>query len=219
MFKSILSRAFIAAIIGAFACSQPAFAHPFDGWQPAPPPERSTYATHGNPAEWSFGDIQFAGEWPAWETLSDAERKMTHGALDPRSGEVREWLPEVLDFAARYYDAFGMIPAQVTSDAFWQCNEPSSAAQGQLQLLSSPLDGHTLRLDAQGFSPGDMYIKALSTSELYQLAPRLKDWEEHWLRNIDDGRPTELLGPVLYYRIYGARGVILDGISYTYHAY
>lgn len=196
---------------------QSAAAHPQDGFQPLLPGGGATWPSTGFPSEWSIGELVFAGEFPSFDTLSPTEQKMLHGAVD-NQGRLRVfWRQEVLQFAIKYCALFGRLPEEISPEVYWSTLPPEDYGKyGRfLEVVASPITGRYPRLDAQTFSPGDLYMKVLSESEMRYIADREPGCQQAWFDKRIHGRPVELVCPPIYYRIYGEHGVIFDGITYS----
>lgn len=213
--KALTSIVTILAV--AFACATPAQAHPQDAYQPLLPPGGAQWPSTGFPTEWSTGDLVFAGEFPAFESLTPTEQKLLYGAVDAQGRMKVFWRNDVLLFAIRYCAMFGRLPDQITPEVYWETLPPEDYGKFDraLEVLASPITGRYPRLDARDFSPGDLYMKMLDENEMRYIADREPGSRQAWIEKRIHGRPVELLSPPIYYRIYGEHGVIFDGITYS----
>jgi hypothetical protein len=106
----------------------------------------------------------------------------------------------VYSLAYAYDGNKGHLPSTLDLQA---CNEVyagSMSADG-ISLKRNVITGAYTRLDAKEFSPGDMYIKRLTSEEFSRLV------------GSSDTRPRAATGPAYYVRVYGDSGVILSEIE------
>jgi hypothetical protein len=222
-----LLKTLLACGYAAFACATTAFAteHPANGRLINDLPADYGTAAYGFPGSWSHGDLTFGGPYPAAAELLPTERYMLAGAEPtPADGgdELPAWIDSVAGFCLDYYAGFGTIPEQLTMADV----QALRRLQGQAltaadnALVLNPLTDSAPRLKAVDFSPGELYVRVLSSDEMRYYAQRRPEFDDAWFmgRAIDPaggrvGR-VQLLSGVLYVRAYGSSGVIYENFAY-----
>lgn len=212
----MLTAVILACTIGT------ASAHPSDGRQP-----RDLSAVWspevGLPPEWSTGDLVFTKPKPAWQELTPAEQYIIAGTVTSPFGNesLKPWEQEIFLFVRRYFEQYGAIPERLSPEVIRQAPGYAGYSDARLEVFRSPLTGEFPRLNAASFSPGDVYIRPLTPGEMQYFAQRNPVYNADWFGkgtvvdpNSHDPINTELGTDVYYIRIYGASGVIVDGLEY-----
>jgi hypothetical protein len=199
------------------AAASVAHAHPLDGVVPGE--AFDCYGQPVYPAEADLGDLIFSYDFTPAYDLSHAER---HMAFRP-DGYPSSWIEQVWKYTAAYFSHTGDIPAQFDpsmGSVFRMDGSPIPTDEAE--YLKSPVNGQSPRLDAQGFSPGDLYIRALTPAEVAHFAqydPLLKTvYETGAMQNPDTGLEKEVqsASKVFYVRGYGETGVVFAQLLYSF---
>ncbi|MCH7471931.1 hypothetical protein IIA79_03155 [bacterium] len=222
----MLPRVVISALIGfGVACGAfaQATAHPLDGYEPRE--LRDGYGTDsvGLGPEFSINELYFVGPFPDPSTLTNQEKYMIAGAREGPWGAAFPWYQDIWMMVRAYYAKTGEIPERISPDmvrAVWGTGE---AAEKRLPLYTSPLTNEFPRLQADEFSPGDLYIRPLSIEEkefFAQWDPKLDSLlhEQIWFDPIAGRKVRAAMDPeVFYVRVYGWSEVILVGYYYAWY--
>ena len=213
--------ALLALLIVCWATA--ASAHPYEDY-----PVIRPFDCYGRPGlagspEWNYGDITFAEAYPDPATLTDAEAYMLNGCAEYEGSDqlaLASWHSLVMLYVKFHYSRFGEIPAvltpQVCADAVGK--EIADLPAGHVAQLVCPLTGDYPRLDAAGFSPGNLYVKVLSEDEMRHFAGIKKRYDDIWFKGIEEAPSgtyeVKLTSPVYYVRMYGRTGVIHNAIRF-----
>jgi hypothetical protein len=94
--------------------------------------------------------------------------------------------------------------------------------QATLDLYRSPLTGAFPRLAAEGFSPGDIYIRPLTAQEIQHFCTMRPRWDMMWNQGLEPASQpgeyyeVELLSEIFYMRVYGFHSEIVTDILYEW---
>lgn len=219
----------LAVVLGATLLMIPAVAlaaedHPASGQITGDPDQAYGTAGYGFPAEYSRGDLTFGSAYPAVDALMPPERYMLAGTLGVRNGDANEklpaWITSIEEFCIEYIASMNELPSQITADTLIAIHGAGSQSSKDQALLLNPITGKAPRLDAIAYSPGDLYVRALSSDEVDYYASRnlvLRDlWINGIYKDLDTGRSgkVSLVSPVFYVRAYGVQGVIYENFAY-----
>lgn len=211
-----------AVIPVVFLCTTFAWAHPFDGYEPKPAPANYGADGYGLAPECSIGDITFTRPYPDPSTLSNEELYILSGSTDSALGHpLRPWRKEVRRLVQALHVNLGYVPGQLTKELVESvvC-ENSQVDDLWVEQFKSPLTGEFPKLNASEFSPGDLYIRALSEQEKQHIASFIEDYRSIWYDGVwfnpaeETWEKAELSGDVYYVRIYGWDGVLVEGIEF-----
>jgi len=189
-----------------------AAAHPYDNREPAEQPNWYQDGAGWN-SNYNLGRIVFVDELPDWEELTSTEKKIVTGTKESilRGPAYGPWWREVLKYCEHTINSGEGIPQRLDPDLM-----PFAALidghQSYSELLRSPVTGEFPLLDSEEFSAGDMYIVELDNEELEYFADNFgyrNDWFDE-----SGNRSDNLLGPVLFYRVYGESRVIHQGLFF-----
>jgi hypothetical protein len=224
MQRNYLSGA-LTTVLSIVTLAFSALAHPADGYTPNE--VHPAYGTMklGERADWSVDDIVFTQPYPDPATLSDIERYMLEGTRDswvPGAG-LDAWWHQVMNVVVSYDRNTGQLPAILTEDVLravtW--NETTLEAR-DIEVYSNPITSTPARLQEPAHSPGDLFIKRLSGSEIARLSeknPALRNDLAGIVLDPTNGSVAQrirLTSPVYYIRMYGRNGVILSRLYYTF---
>lgn len=197
-----------------------AFAHPSDGYPARPLQSGYGEPDYGFPSSFSFNDITFV-QYPQANTLSEQEKYMLSGTSSgPWGYALPAWYISVFQAVQTYYKKHQVIPASFSPEMFLEfVADPSSIQQDYLDLFKSPLTGDWPLLNAQSYSPGNMYIRVLTEDEMQYYADLNPVFQELWFDGVfrkGDGtfENVKMISNVFYVRVYGLNGVIYNGLLY-----
>lgn len=211
--------AHLFASVGVFT---PALAaHPSYGYEPNS--LRQTYGLpgHGLPASWTINDLVFLEDYPAAASLTSPEIYMITGSQGSSFGrDLEPWYIVVQRHATNYYTKYGTMPDQLTPEVLAEIydTDVSSLDPELLDEIKSPLTGQFPRLNATQQSPGDLYIRPLTSDEMMFIGNQSQwnydIWINHQSRDVETGEVEyiDLLG-VFYTRVYGLNDVILVDLA------
>jgi hypothetical protein len=174
----------------------------------------------GLPSSWSFGDITFTNDKAPEANLTEEEKYMIAGAESSslREGVLLPWETMVFVAVDRFYDKYGFVPTQLTSDVLKVIPGMEHTSDAALEEYRNPLTDAWPRLDAVVASPGDIFVKRLTSEEMKHyagLADTLKsDWYGTRTFPGTDKAPMRLTSGVYYFRMYGWHGVICENFQY-----
>lgn len=225
---SVMTKVLVATSVSlalAFVAAGAALAgHPSDPYETKPLPESYGTVYYGTSPDESFDDIQFTRPFPDPATLDHAERYMLAG-LNNFQGEIgrASWYDDIMRYVTAYYDHHQSVPPVLTEEVIRSvCANAEECTSADFDWYRSPIHGGWPRLDAREFSPGDLYVKVLSESEIDRLCVNDKILEALVKRGEATNPGTgvtssvHLWSPVIYVRMYGRNGVILSGIHVTF---
>jgi hypothetical protein len=167
-----------------------------------------------------MGDLTFVGPEGAEpkQSLTPAEIYMLAGTGKGQKGDgsYGPWNTMVFNAAYSIYMETGSLPDRLTDAVLRKSNHYKDVSNASIELFRNPLTGEWPSLKAQQFSPGDLYIRPLSNTELRHFASLSPIYSGMWLEGKGPGGRgnRQLSGPVFYVRIYGAQGVISNGFSF-----
>ena len=212
----------VASVAMLFVLMHTAFAaveHPFQDFTPQPVSD-DFLGDAGRPdAAWRDGMTFRSCEKRAAE-LTPAEHYILRG-LQPyhgHAGHPEAWKTKVLMFAMAYKGQRGELPQSLDTDALRVVGGDGMVNKGG--WFRSPITGQFPRLDTKEFTPGGVYLRALTPEEVQVQA----QWDAQLaglvtMRKVVDGGQKEdavLLQPVIYYRFHGETGLLEEGISYLF---
>jgi hypothetical protein len=210
---TITSLLFVSTVASAAS-------HPSSGY----PAHDLGGAYGGLPASLSTGDYLFLEEADRQDRsqLSQSELYMLVGtSRSAGRGGLSPWYMSVYFAASAYHQSFGQLPSTLGL-AELQKLYPSAPVE-KLDVYRNPLTGQWPRLNASAHSPGDMYLKVLSQSDMAWFGERHSGLSAIWFQNShpnpDDIRAgmtpdtarklgLGLAGPPIYMRLYGSSGVL-----------
>jgi len=218
----------LAALLGAMLMMMLTTAlaaddHPASGQITCDPGPAYGTADFGFPLGYSKDDLTFGGPYPTARKLTPPERYMlagTLGSLDGAGDRLPAWITTVEDFCLDYYSLYGVLPPSVTPDGLAALRGVSALSLTDQALVINPITGEAPRLDTAQFSPGDIYVRALSREEIRYFAGRNLALKDMWINGVYTDPATGSLGkvrltsPVLYVRAYGVSGVIYENLAY-----
>lgn len=208
-------------------CAGSALAHPVA--QYVPNEADPAYGTDGFGADpaWSYGDLTFTRPYPDAASLTPGERYILFGATSANGlpgirRNLSPWYVDLWQLVSAIHARDGYIPAQLDEALVRSvARDPDGVSANWVELHKSPLTGNFPRLDASSFSPGDVYIRALTESEMQHFASRVNTYNREWyMDQVRDPRsgewvPGHLVGVVYYIRVYGESGVLFENLMYS----
>lgn len=206
----------------AFFTTSLAWAHPVDGYAPKPAPRGYGTEGYGLAPECSIGDITFTRSFPDPSTLSSEELYILSGSTNSAFGHpLKPWRQQIRRLVQALHENLGYIPDRLTEELVRSvvC-ESSQVDDLWVEQFKNPLTGEFPRLDASEFSPGDLYIRALSEQEKQHIASLIDVYYSIWYDSAwfnpaeEMWENAELSGDVYYVRIYGWNGVLVEGIEF-----
>lgn len=219
----------LAVMLGAALMMLPTAAmavqdHPASGQITGEPDQVYGTADYGFPVEYSRGDLTFGGAYPSVDQLMPPERYMLAGTMGVPNGDGNEslpaWITSIEEFCIDYLALKSELPSQITADALIAVHGAGNQASVDHALMLNPITGKAPRLDAVMFSPGDLYVRALSSDEVDYYASRSLELRDLWIKGTYKDPATgrsgkvSLESPVFYVRAYGVQGVIYENFAY-----
>jgi hypothetical protein len=166
-------------------------------------------------AEHGFGDYTFVTSYPDPLDLTSSERYLLFGATTSDGYSVGPWWIEIMKFVDTAQQLDGKIPQTIDPillrRVFGELTS-GDVPKETIDAFKSPINGDLPRLDAREFSSGDLFIKKLTSVDMLHFAERNSVFQDDWF--VDYPTTPESVA-VYYYRIYGCKEVILDGLWYT----
>ncbi len=206
----------------------PAAAHPSE-----------EFAARETPVDWDQrenllmgldnGTLVFPDPVPSAE-LSETERYMLFGcdcggpnATIAESTAFLPWYIYIYRIVKNYEHFTGEVPAVITPEVVAQSMNKSLQELDPvyLEFAKSPITGEYPTLNSENFSPGNLYIRLITTPERIYLASHLEKYQEEWIyhRSYDDEiqayRQIKYLSPIFYVRSYGDSGILYGEILYS----
>jgi hypothetical protein len=211
----------LVCICGSYTAS----AHPADGYQANDLHPYYGTSRYGLGSEYDINDLYFIRPLPDQSLLTETEKYMLAG-LAPQGPQTlqRSWISEIFRMVDGYYGRYGVIPG-VFSPEIVRANalEPEGILEEHLEIFRNPITGEYPRLDAIDFSPGDVFIRALSEDEKAYLASIDPIFKGHWYEGVGTNLATgekqriEMLSSAVFYmRVYGYSEIIHTGLFYVY---
>jgi hypothetical protein len=198
--------------------------HPASGQITGEPDQAYGTADYGFPAEYSRGDLTFGSAYPTLDELIPPERYMLAGTLGVRNGDSNEqlpaWITSIEEFCIDYLALKNELPSQITAENLLVVHGTSNQSSVDHALVLNPITGKAPRLDAVMFSPGDLYVRALSPGEVEYYASRSLALRDLWTKGVYKDPVTGRTGKVslessvFYVRAYGVQGVIYENFAY-----
>jgi len=219
----------LAVVLGATFLMIPTAAlavqdHPASGQVTGEPDQAYGTADYGFPAEYSRGDLTFGSAYPAVDALMPPERYMLAGTVGASNGDSSEslpaWITSIEEFCINYLELKNELPSQLTADALITVHGAGNQSSVDHSLMLNPITGKAPRLDAVMFSPGDLYVRVLSTEEMDYYSARNTELRDLWIEGTYSDPATGRTGrirlesPVFYVRAYGMQGVIYENFAY-----
>jgi hypothetical protein len=173
-------------------------AHPADNWTPNPLTMSMIYGTPLSIPD--SGELKFDFDFTPADQLTAKDQYMLAGARRPDGNNVNAWSNEVMYAAISYYGQTGEWPAAITDEVIdaYTAGEPATDLR---ERLKSPLTARYPRLDAIDYSPGDMYLQPISSSQDAYLSSH-----DSLYRKLSG--ESDLTGNKFYLRLYGSTGVL-----------
>ncbi|MEZ5337782.1 MAG: hypothetical protein R3F46_05910 [bacterium] len=212
---------FTALLLLCFASA--ALAHPTDGATPNEPHDNYGTEAFGLRPECNVNDLTFTVPFPDPASLSNPELYIIAGATDPATGKQFEpWFKDIYRLVSALNGNNGSIPGQLDESLVRSAaGNPGSVSQQWVDKFRSPLTGEFPRLDATSFSPGDVYIRPLTSYEMDHISAKHSEYDKIWNQNVRTQPGTgqtmqsELIGDVYYIRVYGWNDVLIEMICFA----
>jgi hypothetical protein len=216
--------------IFSFMCSGPALAwtlHPAVEYTANELPAQYGTANYGLSADYNYGDLTFHAPYPDPQTLTDMERYMLGGAHSDTPGHaLKPWVDHVFQTVSSLHMATGEVPADLSLETLRELpvagDQPFDPTADHWNLFRSPITGEFPRLDAQDFSPGQVFIRELTEDEVAHFASVSPIYEQHWIDGVILDPETDevidhvtLSSEIYYMRVYGVSDVIYSNIVYS----
>jgi len=203
-----------------------AAAHPLDGKEVSPLPERYGQEGYLYPAEWSSGELAFTRVWPDRGSLTDAERYVIAGTEPGADGlSMAPWYMQVFQMVLCYYSHRGELPAALSEDVLREVLNGREVPQEMAELSRSPITGEFPRLDAKDFARGQIWAHVLTPQEVQHIASLSVWYHKLWVEHVMFDTRTQSWDAIniqapFFLRFYGERGVIYEQIYYpfTFHS-
>jgi hypothetical protein len=198
-----------------------AAAHPSAGYKPKPLNGTYGLPNHGLPSSWSVNDLMFIDDYPDSSALYEAEVYMIRGSEGSAYGrDLEPWYIVVQRHAINHFFKYGVIPQQLTPEVLAQTYniDINQVNPEWIEEIKCPITGQFPMLNAIEFSPGNLYIRPLSTDEMLFIGNQSEwnynVWFNNQLRDVETGEvlSSDLLG-VFYTRVYGLNDVILVDLA------
>ena len=205
-------------------------AHPAEGQKiRAETPDRLMYeisfeANSQLGEEWNFGDVQLALPLQTPDSLTDLEWYIVNGAETCPFSEygMAAWYYQIAEYVHQYYTKHGVIPEQFGPEILSMCPGLHHVDPRAADIYRNPFTGEWPRLDAREQSPGDVFVKILTEEEALHFAmlkPNLYAYCNTHIYNHPIHGPTRIKPAhkgVLYIRVYGLQGVIVNMLYYPF---
>ena len=220
----------VACILALVLAPLVALAHPAEGQTAR---DVSYFYDTGITSAFNWGVFTFADtqDKQPQSSLTNIEKYMIAGT-EPRDGHALDpWYVQVFAIAAAYYKAFNSLPDALSPEAVKRIPGLEQISDEQLELLRNPLTGAWPNLNAQAFSPGDLYLQPLTPADMQHFAAALPNLGKVWMMGltIDTDRAMgganladcftqrcEMYTPPFYVRVYGRTGTLItDFVSMT----
>jgi hypothetical protein len=197
--------------------------HPAEGQQSLPLAGEYAAGNNDRTPDWDFGEIRMTDIKPDPATLSDMERYMVAGTATstlPNGLGLLPWKQEIWSAVVNYYDTFGTVPTELNPQVLRQIPGLANASDEFLQIYSNPLTGAWPRMDASTQSPGDVFIRPLTETEMRYYGTRSRTYWQEWFNGTDlHHRKRRLDGKVWYVRVYGLHGVLCEQFYWMMEEY
>jgi hypothetical protein len=196
--------------------------YPGDGFPPNELPAGYGSDSYGlGPDMNSFG-LEFFSPYPAPDSLTDQEKYIIAGASGSSMGHpLGSWQRDLFMLVSRIYFNTGEVPAVLTEDLI-DSTISGEVEQGLIDRFRSPLTGEFPRLDADFFSPGDVYMRLLTPQEVEYAASLWEGAYDVLVRGVKvnpqtgNEVPVYILGGVWYMRVYGYNDVLYSSVDYRW---
>jgi hypothetical protein len=203
-----LSFALVLSIVAASAVTE----HPGVGF-PSKLKLTSVYVPGATDASISINELTFGQIKKPRERLTPEEIYIVGGSKQSNFADRRSlspWATDVITMVFRYYKVHNKVPEILDDTAIRSIPYYEKWPSGELDLYRNPFSGSWPRLNATVPVPGDMYVRQLNDTEMRHFA-KIMAQEEAWFGN---GPGQHLCGPVLYQRVYGTDGPIIESIPH-----
>ena len=199
-----------------------AYAHPADGYSPVYLPPADVHVTT-SPLTGTYGDLTFGSCQLTVSDLSPAELYILHGASGSSYGTgncLCEWYHDIFMISNAIRSQTGSLPEQLNVEVISLATGPDPNTN-KFDHLKSPITNEFPRLDAVTFSPGQVYMRVLTESEMYEFASMVPEYQQIWFDGevIDPDtceviEYVKLISPVYYMRVYGEQGILIETFQY-----
>lgn len=206
-------------------------AHPADG--KIPRDIRGLYPSSSARAGESINELWFVSpsdQIPA-SSLSDIEKYMIAGCdKSSPGGGIVAWYTSIFMAVGDYVKAFGYVPDVLTDTELKKVPQYSEFDDAGLSLFRNPITGEWPKLKASEFSPGDVYIRPLTSDEMRYFASHEPTLQHYWYEGkglnwdcLDAGHPMDqcftepvsMSRPPCYIRVYGRSCVLMTNIVFS----
>jgi hypothetical protein len=211
-------------VLALLVTSNVAFAHPSEGYEP-----NELHPNYGDPAlglpsEANFAEIDFTAEYPDPGSLTAAERYMIAGTKTSSFGPgLQPWYQTIMSAVRVYYKNHQEVPDELTLQDIREMTSGQPDSDWE-EIYKSPITGEFPRLKELENSPGNLYVRVLTSEEVDHLSkfwPGLRKlYFESISINPHSGEATkiELTSPIFFVRVHGYEGAIWESLSYSTRA-
>jgi hypothetical protein len=225
--KEIRMRVAYLLITALLLCSAAGSVTNHPGLEIQPKPVRPGYDNghFGYPPSWSYGDVVYERH-PSAGSLSAAERYMLFGTEEGPDGvSIAPWWDTIYTLVKSFDKANGYVPTALTLAELRKIPglEDLSADDDLVQTVKSPITGEFPVLNSRNFTPGSVFIRRLTKTEITELSKqdvglRTLYFQKKFVYSTgeNDNRPAKLTTPVYYVRVYGDDGVIETRLAYDF---
>lgn len=196
--------------------------YPGDGYTPRELPEGYGTEGYGLGPDMNYLGLEFFSPHPAPDSLTDQEKYVIAGASSSDLGyALSPWYRDVIGLVNDIYFNTGEIPTELTPELIESVVILGDSPEMEIDRFRSPLTGDFPRLDAEHFSPGDMYMRLLTPEEIEYAASIWFGAYDVLVRGVwhnprtGGEEPVYILGGVWYVRVYGYNDVLYSSVDYT----
>jgi hypothetical protein len=202
-------------------------AHPAQGYEPR---DISHSYAKGYYCGLDVNDLTFVEpeDQTPISNLSNIERYMVGGVQDSSlGGSLGPWYVSVYWAAISYYKKYGTLPDTLSLDILKQIPATQNLKPDMLEIYRNPITGEWPKLNSTVFSPGNLYMRPLTTPEMQYFAFYDTSCRKIWFDNVTldvecikkgcppqdcDTVPVKLDTPPFYLRVYGKSSILFTSI-------
>lgn len=136
---------------------------------------------------------------------------------------MRAWYMVICETVSAYRQRTGTMPVEYSAEIIKALlPEGQEVGEDELAVFRSPITGEFPKLNATGFSAGDLYIRPLTEDEKEHIASLDEHYRTMWYDGLELGPITEayhnimLITDVYYVRVYGYNDVIHTGLYFLW---
>jgi len=156
----------------------------------------------------NYGQMTFNSSLVQYARMTDAEKVLTAGAME--KSHQMPYCERLILYAKAYFRTTGLRAVPSIPLEYYRSKYPSGSVQQKFEeLYTSPVTGKPIEVNHPEFSRGNAYVHILTQEEVSFLV----SYDKALGMYFEDDRGEKNAVPCVYVRIYGEKGVLVEGLN------